>query len=133
MSRPPPTPLSPEAVLCSYRGFLDLFNHGKFFEAHEVLEAVWLGVRREPVADFYKGLIQLAGAFVHVQKRRFAPALSLLRLAEQNLGKFPGQFEHLNVNAVREIIKSWQAKLTQIEAEREIVDLPNFPTLNLME
>ena len=47
--------------------FIRLFNRGQYFEAHEVLEAVWLketGASR----NFYQGLIQLAAMFVHLQK-----------------------------------------------------------------
>jgi len=47
--------------------FVVLFNNEKFFEAHEVLELLWLeteGTER----DFYKGLIQCAAAFVHHQR-----------------------------------------------------------------
>jgi predicted metal-dependent hydrolase len=44
---------------------LDLFNHGYYWEAHEAWEAVWHAAGRHgPIADFVKGLIQLAVAGV---------------------------------------------------------------------
>ena len=44
---------------------IDLFNHGYYWEAHEVWEAVWIAAgRRGPAADFLKGLIKLAAAGV---------------------------------------------------------------------
>jgi hypothetical protein len=48
---------------------LDLFNHGYYWEAHEVWEGLWHACgRRGPSADFFKGLIQLAVAGVKVRE-----------------------------------------------------------------
>ena len=44
---------------------IDLFNHGYYWEAHEVWEALWAQQGRlGPTADFLKGLIKLAAAAV---------------------------------------------------------------------
>src|SRR5262245_54404203 len=87
-----------------YLGFFDCFNQQRFFEAHEVLEQLWLPERGRPKGLFYKGLIQLAGAFVHVQKDRFGPATALLRLANENLKAYGPVYDGLEVTAVRELI-----------------------------
>ena len=68
-----------------YTGYFEMFNCQKYFEAHEVLEHIWLKDRNGPDGAFHKGLIQLAGAFVHVQKNRPRPAVSLFKLALANL------------------------------------------------
>jgi hypothetical protein len=48
---------------------LDLFNHGYYWEAHEVWEGLWHACGREgPRADFLKGLIKLAAAGVKVRE-----------------------------------------------------------------
>lgn len=42
---------------------VDLFNHGYWWEAHEVWESLWLAAGRDtPAGQFVQGLIQLAGA-----------------------------------------------------------------------
>jgi predicted metal-dependent hydrolase len=41
--------------------FVDLFNKGAFWEAHEALEPEWRRTR----SDFYHGLILYASAWVH--------------------------------------------------------------------
>jgi len=56
-----------------YVGYFHCFNHQLFYEAHEVLEHIWLKDKHGPNGAFYKGLIQLAGAFVHLQKNRPPP------------------------------------------------------------
>lgn len=44
---------------------IDLFNHGYYWEAHEVWEGLWHAAGRSgPMADFFKGLIKLAAAGV---------------------------------------------------------------------
>lgn len=44
---------------------IDLFNHGYYWEAHEVWESLWHAAgRKGPIADFLKGLIKLAAAGV---------------------------------------------------------------------
>jgi hypothetical protein len=49
----------------AYLRGVDLFNHGYFWEAHEVWEGLWHACGRTGVtADFFKGLIKLAAAGV---------------------------------------------------------------------
>ena len=35
-----------------YAGYFELFNRGKFYEAHDVLEDLWLPLRKEPTVIF---------------------------------------------------------------------------------
>lgn len=72
----------------------DQFNRGQFFECHETLEEIWQQ-EHGPVRDLYKGLIQVAAAFVHITRnhyrgpdRLFATAAGYLRpfAAEGALG-----------------------------------------------
>jgi predicted metal-dependent hydrolase len=94
-----------------YLAFFECFNAGRYYEAHDVLEAIWLPARREADGAFYKGLIQLAGAFVHVQKDRYAPALALLRRARFHLEPYPTQHHGLSVPKVLGLIDEWLARL----------------------
>ena len=81
-----------------YAGWFDCFNHGQYYEAHDVLEDLWLEQGRgAPNHGLYKGLIQVAGAFVHVGKGRHGPAMALLRLARTYLGQYPASYEGLDV------------------------------------
>jgi predicted metal-dependent hydrolase len=72
-----------------YLGYFECFNRQLYFEAHDVLEELWLTQRAGPNYAFYKGLIQLAGAFVHLKKNRLRPAAALFKLADANLEKYP--------------------------------------------
>lgn len=99
------------ALSAHYLGFFDCFNRQLFYEAHDVLEDLWLPVRRDFDGDFYKGLIQLAGAFVHVQKGRRGPALALLTLARNNLVRYEDPHHSLSLKQVVALILAWEAKL----------------------
>jgi predicted metal-dependent hydrolase len=94
-----------------YLGYFDCFNRQEFYEAHDVLEELWLADRRGPDGDFFKGLIQLAGAFVHLQKERLRPSAALFKLARTNLTKYPAIHWQLDLTAVLTLIESWLAWL----------------------
>ncbi len=115
-----------------YAGYFELFNQQKFYEAHDVLEHIWLKDKHGPNGAFYKGLIQLAGAFVHLQKNRPQPSSSLFKLALANLEKYPPMHDHLNVAAVLELIAHW---LKLLETQNVTVDtliLSKAPEITLV-
>jgi len=94
-----------------YLGYFHCFNGQLFYEAHDVLEELWLADRPGPNGDFYKGLIQLAGAFVHLQKERLRPSAALFKLAQANLRKYPVRHEQLDLASVLALIETWLAWL----------------------
>jgi Domain of unknown function (DUF309) len=97
-----------------YLAFFRCWNEQRYYEAHDVLEQLWINTK-SPDADFFKGLIQAAGAFVHLQKqfehpshakhgRRLAPAVRLFRLAEKNLASFAPWHHGLDVAALCQLL-----------------------------
>lgn len=56
------------------------FNLGLFYECHESLEEIWQE-ERGSVRDLYKGLIQVAAAFVHLSRGNYTGAERLCRTA----------------------------------------------------
>jgi len=116
-----------------YLGFFECFNRQLFFEAHEVLEEIWLPQRGKGKDYFYKGLIQLAGAFVHIQKQRQGPALSLLNLAEANLLKYPPVYEALDLIALRSQIHTWRQWLKTKPADEWVIEPNAWPKIGPKE
>jgi len=114
-----------------YLGYFDCFNRQQFYEAHEVLEDLWLKDRHGSGGQFYKGLIQLAGAFVHLQKDRLRPAAALFKLALANLEKYPDHHECLNLSTTRGVIREWLGRLESAHAERNPLTSGNAPRLVL--
>lgn len=100
-----------------YLGYFECFNAGLFYEAHDVLEELWLAQRSGPNYSFYKGLIQFAGAFVHLQKHgdrypRLKPAAALFRLAQSNLRQYSSPHQGLDVNYVLALADEWMSRLS---------------------
>ena len=104
-----------------YRAFFRCWNKQRYYEAHDVLEQLWLN-RKSPDANFFKGLIQAAGAFVHLQKhfehpshakhgRRLSPAVRLFRLANKNLSHFGPRHHALNVAAFCQLLRGFADRI----------------------
>jgi predicted metal-dependent hydrolase len=116
-----------------YLGFFDCFNRQLFYEAHDVLEALWLADRRGPDGDFHKGLIQLAGAFVHLQKNRPGPAAALFRLARVNLEKYPPRHASLDIRATLVLMDDWAGRLKTTPETRTLLAAGSCPSLSPSE
>ena len=116
-----------------YLGYFECFNRQLFYEAHEVLEPLWLAQRRGPKGAFYKGLIQLAGAFVHLAKNRLRPAAALFRLAGANLGQYPATHDLLDVVAATSMIQEWLSKLEVAAFTVNPLDATRPPQLQLLD
>ena len=111
-----------------YAAYFEYFNRGEYYEAHDVLEQLWLPIRKQPEGAFYKGLIQLAGAFVHLQKNRPGPAAALFKLARHNIASKTPVHERLDVGAVLALIDQW---LTRVNPSTD-VSIDPTPKLELM-
>jgi predicted metal-dependent hydrolase len=112
-----------------YLAYFDCFNRQLYFEAHEVLEPLWLGQRGRPLGLFYKGLIQFAGAFVHLQKRRRGPAIALFDLARRNLEPY-GRFQQgIDLDVVLNTIKKYVEDLSKGDKFGALFYTENAPQL----
>ena len=95
-----------------YLGYFECFNRELFFEAHDVLEELWLAEGKGGANyGFYKGLIQFAGAFVHLQKGRLRPAAALFNLSRTYLEKYPSPHQRLDVAGVLALAVWWSGQL----------------------
>jgi predicted metal-dependent hydrolase len=88
-----------------YLGYFKCFNAQLYYEAHDVLEELWLPLRGTPQARFYQGLIQVAGGFVHLQKNRIAPAGRLFALALANFELYPAHHAGIDLDAMRRLCR----------------------------
>jgi predicted metal-dependent hydrolase len=105
-----------------YTAYFQLWNAQKYYEAHDVLEQLWLVEKNPELARLYQGLIQAAGAFVHLQKnfqhpshskhsRRLPPAARLFELALRNLEGLPNEFRALDLVRFRELLRHYRDEI----------------------
>lgn len=61
-----------EDLESALKGYLGLLDEEEYFEAHEVLEEAWhpLRLKKDPLANLVKGLINAAIAFEHMKRNK---------------------------------------------------------------
>jgi predicted metal-dependent hydrolase len=121
-----------------YLGYFACFNQELYYEAHDVLEELWLQDRHGATGNFHKGLIQFAGAFVHMQKHtaerpRLKPAAALLKLARANLSGYPAAFQDLDVAELLATIERWLSELERLGYIENPLTPASAPALRLLE
>ena len=126
-----------------YTAFFQLWNAQKYYEAHDVLEQLWLAEKNAELARFYQALIQAAGAFVHLQKnfqqpshakhgRRLRPATRLLELALRNLESLPNEFQALDLVQFRKILVRYRDEIIAVDFKRNPWSPETAPRLTLV-
>ena len=123
-----------------YAAYLQLWNAQKYYEAHDVIEQLWLVERNAELSRFYQALIQAAGAFVHLQKnfqhpshakhsRRLPPATRLFELALENLEDLPNEFRALDLVRFRELLMRYRDEIVAADFRRNPWSPDTAPTL----
>jgi uncharacterized protein len=79
---------------------IELFNQGRFFDAHEAWEQSWLRSGGEEKI-FYQGLIQAAAAILHVQRGNPSGARSLWQKAGSKLAGLPADYRSIDLEQLR--------------------------------
>jgi predicted metal-dependent hydrolase len=101
---------------------LACYRSGKFFEAHEHWELVWLKCD-EPEKTFLQSLIQVSAAFHHLGRGNRIGARSLLTRALLRLNRYPDLFGGVAVAEVRQRLREW---LRALEAGSGAPDFPRI-------
>ena len=110
-----------------------LFNTGRFFDAHEVLEDVWRGAPQDgPLRRHLQGLVQLAVAFHHQLTGNLVGARSVLERALGNLNNAEESFPELDLEGLRASLSLWRGYLAE---DRRTADesRPALPKLLLRD
>lgn len=108
--------------------FINLFNEKEFFEAHEMLEGLWIETEGED-KDFYKGLIQCAVAFVHLERGNFKGARKLFRTAHGYLHAYlPEHGEIQTEKLLEEFEEFFDTYVPAAERRNEPMELIDWDT-----
>src|SRR6202795_5280365 len=97
-----------------------LFNAGRFFDAHEVLEDAWREApHHSPLRRHLQGMVQLAVAFHHQSKGNHVGARSVLERAMRNLNGADSSFPDLDLDRLRADLACWREHLDNCVGARE--------------
>ena len=101
---------------------LSLFNQGKYFEAHEELEAAWKeekgGIRR-----LYQGILEAGVTYLHITRENYAGAVKVYGRSMKWLKDWPefcrgvdvGQLRKDLETAMIEVHRLGEARLTEFD------------------
>lgn len=106
------TPLSELAL----RG-MALFDAREFFEAHEELEHAW-NADPGPARELYRGLLQVAVAYLQIQRGNYRGALKMFLRLRQWLDPLPAVCRGIDVAQLRADALTAQAMLETLGPER---------------
>ncbi len=93
---------------------IELFNEGRYWEAHEAWEEAWTPGRHGPDSGFYKGLIQVAAGCLHYTRRNRRGTVNKWRSGAGYLRGYPAIHQGV---ALAPLVRSVDRMLAAIEAE----------------
>jgi predicted metal-dependent hydrolase len=117
-SSPPPAPITLQSPDCegplhpkAIEG-LELFNLGRYWEAHEALEAAWRA-ETSPVRELYRGVLQAGVVYLHITRRNYAGAMKVYQRSQKWLTLWPGTCRGI---AIGQLQKDLQQAILEVQA-----------------
>jgi predicted metal-dependent hydrolase len=82
------------------RAGLILFNEGKYFQAHEELEAAWRDERGK-IRELYQGILEAGVTYLHITRGNYPGAIKVYGRSRKWLIKFPDVCRGVEVERLR--------------------------------
>ncbi len=98
---------------------IELFNAGKFFEAHEHLETAWRA-ERTTKRYLYIGVLQAGVAYYHIQRCNYRGALKVIARSRRWLYQLPEWCGGINIQRLREDLDRVEQEVRRLGAENLI-------------
>ncbi len=94
-----------------------LFNEGRYFEAHEELEAAWKEERGR-VRQLYQGILEAAVTYLHIRRGNFAGALKVYGRSMRWLRQWPENCRGTDVGQLRRDLDAAITEMQRLGAAR---------------
>jgi uncharacterized protein len=105
-------PLHPQAI----HG-MELFNLGRYFEAHEALEAAWRA-ESGTVRDLYRGILQVGVVYLHITQYNYAGAIKVYQRCRKWLLPWPETCRGVDVGQLRQDLEAVMTVLQTLGPQR---------------
>jgi uncharacterized protein len=102
---------------------IELFNSGRYWDAHEAWEHEWMPDRKGPESGFYKGLIQVAAGCLHYERRNRRGAVNKWTSGAGYLRAYPPV--HRNVR-IGELVKQVDGFLAAMQGGWPELTMPRI-------
>jgi hypothetical protein len=106
------TPLHPMA-----EEGLRLMNAGKYFAAHEALEAAWNDDQGQG-RELYRGILQVAVAYYHLTRGNTIGAMKMLKRCWAWLAPFPEHCHGIDVGQLKRDAQALEIELNRLGPDR---------------
>lgn len=80
---------------------LQLFNHGEYFEAHEILEEAW-NQDQSTGREMYRAILQIAVAYLQIERGNYQGALKMFLRVRQWIQPLPDYCRGVNISQLRQ-------------------------------
>jgi uncharacterized protein len=99
---------------------LILFNEGKYFEAHEELEAAWKDERGK-IRELYQGILEAGVTYLHITRGNYAGAIKVYGRSMRWLRQWPETCRGVEVGQLRNDL---DAAIEEVErlGEKRIIE-----------
>lgn len=96
---------------------LRLMNEGKYWHAHEALEAAWKD-EAGPLRGLYKGILQAAVTYLHIKRANYRGAIKVYGRSQKWLTEWDGTVLGIDVGALRRDLDSAIEEARRLGPER---------------
>jgi len=96
---------------------LILFNEGKYFEAHEELEAAWRDERGK-VRELYQGILEAGVTYLHITRGNYAGAIKVYGRSMKWLRQWPETCRGVDVGKLRNDLEAAIEEIKRLGEKR---------------
>ena len=112
---------------------LELFNQGKFYDCHEVIEDAWMA-EKDPIRVMYQGILQIGVACYHIQNRNWRGAIKVLERGVPKTARFAPTCMGINIARLLQDSEAIRQELARLGPAWEgEFDEGLFPTIEYHE
>ena len=105
-------PLHPQAI----HG-MELFNQGRYFEAHEAFESAWRA-ESGPVRDLYRAILQVGVVYLHITQYNYPGAVKVYQRCQKWLQPWPETCRGVEVGRLRQDLEAAMTALQALGTQR---------------
>jgi CheY-like chemotaxis protein len=96
---------------------LEAFNHGEYFEAHELLETAW-NQDPTPARELYRAVLQVAVAYYQIERGNYNGAVKMFQRMRQWFEPLPDECRGVDVKSLRQAAERAYAVLLELGRQR---------------
>jgi predicted metal-dependent hydrolase len=96
---------------------LQLFNAGRYWQAHEALEEAWRD-EAGPVRELYRGILQAAVVYFHITRQNYAGAIKVYKRSQKWLRPWPEICRGVQLGKMRRELDAVIAEVRRLGKDR---------------